>query len=310
MQTSPLLFVGLACIIAAVVAGGFKLVGIEIPPISSVARQALLALVGVAAVVAGVFQGSSEQLFSSDEPSPSPMPRPTFDTLPPTSSAPLHDQPVAHYTFDQGIEVDSLGNNYVVDATGRYRGSILAAPGVDLQPIEHEQGKALRFPGRCTRSLAACPKVVIDIAEVPEFTPGTQDFSYGADVLLRPDEKSDTANVVEKGFGVGGYQWKLQLRDGRPHCVLYRESAPTIRPAKGTTSVADGRWHTIKCIRAGQGLTLLVDGAKQGEVSLPADLDVSSRGSVRIGGKNIKDDDNKQFLGALDNVVYALSRRR
>jgi len=42
-----LLLVGLACLIGAVVGGGSKLAGIEIPFISSTLRQALLGLIGV-----------------------------------------------------------------------------------------------------------------------------------------------------------------------------------------------------------------------------------------------------------------------
>lgn len=51
---TTLLIVGLACVIAAVVGGGLKLMGVEIPILASLPRQILLAMVGIA-VVAGSF---------------------------------------------------------------------------------------------------------------------------------------------------------------------------------------------------------------------------------------------------------------
>ncbi len=48
-----LIVIGLACVIAAAVGGGLKLKGVEIPVVSSLARQALLAGIGVAVIVGG-----------------------------------------------------------------------------------------------------------------------------------------------------------------------------------------------------------------------------------------------------------------
>jgi hypothetical protein len=45
---NPLVLIGLACIIAAIVGGGLKLMGIEIPLLTSVRRQVLLAGLGIA----------------------------------------------------------------------------------------------------------------------------------------------------------------------------------------------------------------------------------------------------------------------
>jgi hypothetical protein len=56
-----LLLIGLACIIAAVVGGGLKLLGIEILPIDSLPRQALLAAIGVAVLLSNVNLGRAEQ---------------------------------------------------------------------------------------------------------------------------------------------------------------------------------------------------------------------------------------------------------
>lgn len=48
MDTGHLVLIGLACIIAAIVGGGLKLAGIEIPLLTSVRRQVLLGGLGIA----------------------------------------------------------------------------------------------------------------------------------------------------------------------------------------------------------------------------------------------------------------------
>lgn len=54
MEATSLLVIGLACIIAAIVGGGLKLMHIEMPALNSVPRQLLLAAVGIVIVVASV----------------------------------------------------------------------------------------------------------------------------------------------------------------------------------------------------------------------------------------------------------------
>jgi type II secretory pathway component PulJ len=59
---TQLLLAGVACVVAAVVGGGLKLLGAEIPLISSTRRQALLAVIGVALLVwAGTLPSEEEQ---------------------------------------------------------------------------------------------------------------------------------------------------------------------------------------------------------------------------------------------------------
>lgn len=50
-MSETLIVIGLACVIGAAVGGGLKLKGVEIPVISSLPRQALLAGIGVAVIV-------------------------------------------------------------------------------------------------------------------------------------------------------------------------------------------------------------------------------------------------------------------
>jgi hypothetical protein len=47
-----------------------------------------------------------------------------------------------------------------------------------------------------------------------------------------------------------------------------------------------------------------VDGVEHGSKALPEGLDISPEGPVRIGGKNLKPD-NDQYFGTLDDVYVA-----
>jgi eukaryotic-like serine/threonine-protein kinase len=86
--SQTLTLVGLACVIAAVVGGGLKLIGIEIPPLTSFRRQVLLGSVGIA-VLAGVgiaaLTGVPTSPKSTDGNGPQP-PAPTASA--PTTAAP------------------------------------------------------------------------------------------------------------------------------------------------------------------------------------------------------------------------------
>ena len=74
MGRNHLVLIGLACIIAAIVGGGLKLAGIEIPLLTSVRRQALLGGLGV--VLAG--GAGAAWLVGDASPRDEPTPRPTL----------------------------------------------------------------------------------------------------------------------------------------------------------------------------------------------------------------------------------------
>jgi hypothetical protein len=58
---TQLLLAGVACVVAAVVGGGLKLLGAEIPLISSTRRQLVLAVIGVALLAWGAAMPSEQQ---------------------------------------------------------------------------------------------------------------------------------------------------------------------------------------------------------------------------------------------------------
>ncbi len=159
---------------------------------------------------------------------------------------------------------------------------------------------AVVFPRPCDAH-GPCPKAVLEVPGSDDLSPGTGDWAWGARLLLRPDETSKGSNVLQRGFSVGGGgQWKLQVDGaaGHPSCTAVGLRGSAVHVVVADRGVADGRWHDVTCTRSGDSLTVAVDGTDAGRVALPAGLDVSPEGPVRLGGKNVKQD-NDQLFGAL-----------
>jgi hypothetical protein len=127
-------------------------------------------------------------------------------------------------------------------------------------------------------------------------------------VLLGADETTKGSNVVQKGFSTGGGQFKLQVdgKEGLPSCVLAgAQQGGPLYVAISASTVADGRWHQVTCVRRGTSLTVSVDGAEVGRVAVPAELSVSNDDPVRIGGKGTGPN-NDQYHGVLDDVFVSI----
>lgn len=222
--------------------------------------------------------------------------------------------------FDRVLELDfddvegELEQGSRLPDTG---GSSLAGEvqlgGDGTQPLQGtdgaDGGRAIRFPEPCQAADGSCPKAVVELVDDDALVPGTRDFRYGATVLIAPDETSDGANVWQKGFANGGgSQWKLQVdgRQGYPSCVLVGTEEGESFKVVGSQSVADGRWHELRCSRVEESLVLEVDGEEADREAVPAEVRVAPMSPARIGGKNVKPN-NDQFFGAIDDVLLEVA---
>jgi hypothetical protein len=187
------------------------------------------------------------------------------------------------------------------DAGNRHTLRVISGHGGSVRRVVHGRGTAIAFPSRC--AARTCPHVALQAPTMADLNPGTRDIAYGADVLLLPGQTSKGQNVVQKGYSATSSQWKLQIDGsaGRPSCVLVDERRPRIRIATSVVSVADGRWHSLECLRTRTMLTVYVDEVPRGRTRVPASLSVRNNRPLSIGGKGAYRD-NDQFNGALDNV--------
>ncbi len=190
----------------------------------------------------------------------------------------------------------------IADLSGRgHTLRVISGHGGAVRQVVHGEGSALLFPSRCLARI--CPHVALQTPSTPDLNPGTRNISFGADVYLSPTQTSKGQNVIQKGYSTTGSQWKLQIDGaaGRPSCVLVGDKQRRIRMATSSVTVADARWHRIRCTRAGTVLAVFVDERLRGRTTLPPGLSVTNNRPMSIGGKGAYAD-NDQFNGALDNV--------
>ncbi|MER7009082.1 LamG domain-containing protein [Dactylosporangium sp. NPDC000555] len=221
-------------------------------------------------------------------------------SAPPQTSASAQSKReiTVRYTFDDGLAGD------VSDVDGRLPLRVRRVEGGDLASVPHNGGLAVRFPALCEHYGAeSCARAILQSGPAGFLNPGRAEFSYGASVLVRPDETSKGANVVQKGFSIGDSQFKLQVDGmaGRPSCVIVGTGSPTIFVALASRSVADGRWHRIACSRGNALLTVAIDGVEVGRIAIPSSLSIVNDDPLRIGGKGTSAN-NDQFVGVIDDV--------
>lgn len=207
----------------------------------------------------------------------------------------------AHYGFNgrSSSIIDESGNGHTL--------RVVSFQGGRVRPVVHGPGTALAFPGKCT--VRVCPNVALQSGRSADLNPGTRDIAFGADVLLNAGQTSSGQNVLQKGYSTTSSQYKLQIDGiaGHPSCVLVDIRRPTIRMVRSSVTVADNRWHRLRCQRTGTRLEIYVDDVLRGRTGVPASLSVANDLPLSIGGKGFFRD-NDQFNGVLDNVWVRVSR--
>ncbi|KUL26450.1 hypothetical protein ADL15_37785 [Actinoplanes awajinensis subsp. mycoplanecinus] len=211
-----------------------------------------------------------------------------------TASAPV----TLRYDFDGGV------GKPIEDAGGGHELRPLGQNGGALRLVPQGAGLAVAYPDRCTLTRERdCPRAILEGRRDDSLNPGRRTLRYGASVRMTQGDLADGANVVQKGYSVGGVsQFKLQVdhRQGHPSCVIAGQRAVIYR-AEPRIDVADGTWHDLECNRTENRLTMLVDGVPRASVTVPPALSVANAEPLRVGGKGPARG-NDQFAGEIDNV--------
>jgi hypothetical protein len=200
------------------------------------------------------------------------------------------------WTFDGG-----LGRS-ITDVDGQFPLRPISQNDGTLTFIPRDAGLALQFPPRCTVDESLCPRAILEGVRVDALNPGTRPLQYGASVLMTHDDLGDGANVMQKGYSVGGVtQFKLQVDhlEGHPSCVI--ASKNKIFKVESKIDVADGAWHSLSCARNGNRLSMGVDGVETGSVFVPPSLSIANAEPLRVGGKGANEG-NDQYAGQIDDV--------
>ena len=273
-----------------------------------------------AALVLGAGVLGAVHLARSRDAAPDTGPLPAFAVLPPPSAGVLpnsgtfsaHRQPgrvgiatapvTVRYTFDGGVDKP------ITDGAGGHPLRPLGQNGGTLSLVPQGLGLAVAYPERCTLPRERdCPRAILEGQRDDSLNPGTRAVQYGASVMMTHADLADGANVVQKGYSVGGVsQFKLQVdhRQGHPSCVIAGRAR--IYRAEPPIDVADGTWHHLTCARTSIRLALIVDGVEQASVPVPPDLSIANAEPLRIGGKG-PNKGNDQYAGQIDDVFLTIS---
>ncbi|MDI6099017.1 LamG domain-containing protein [Actinoplanes sp. NEAU-A12] len=239
-----------------------------------------------------------------------PPARPGFLSNVSTFSAPLPpgrirvaDGPFAvHYDFNGGV------GRPISDSRGGHELRPLGQNGGALRLVPQGSGLAVAYPDRCTLPREwACPRAILEGLRDDSLNPGRRPLRYGASIRMTHADLADGANVLQKGYSVGGVsQYKLQVdhRQGHPSCVIASQRAHIYR-AEPWVDVADGTWHDLECRRTPTRLIMLVDGTPRAWVPVPPQLTIANAEPLRVGGKGPAPG-NDQFAGAIDDVFIAI----
>jgi concanavalin A-like lectin/glucanase superfamily protein len=207
------------------------------------------------------------------------------------------------YTFDGGVDQS------ITDGSGGHQLRALGQNGGTLSLVPKGSGLAVAYPQRCTLARERdCPRAILEGMPDDALNPGTRRVQYGASILMTHADLADGANIVQKGYSVGGVsQFKLQVdhRQGHPSCVITGNQAHIYR-AEPRLDVADGHWHDLACLRTSNRLTILVDGVERAWVPLPRGLRIANAEPLRVGGKG-PNKSNDQFAGEIDDVFLTIS---
>lgn len=274
-----------------------------------------------AAVVLGAGVFAAVQLVPDGDPDPHTGPQPAFAVLPaPPSAGPLPNAgafsaqtapgrirvasaPITvRYTFDGGVDKP------LTDVAGGHELLPLGQNGGQLTLVPQGPGLAIEFPQRCTLPRERdCPRAILEGVRDDALNPGTRPLRYGASVRMTHRDLAEGANVLQKGYSVGGVsQFKLQVdhRQGHPSCVI--ADRWRIYRAEPRLNVADGVWHELVCSRTATRLTISVDGVERASVAVPASLSIANAEPLRVGGKGTNRG-NDQYAGRLDNVFVSIT---
>ncbi|BBH65506.1 hypothetical protein ACTI_21910 [Actinoplanes sp. OR16] len=208
------------------------------------------------------------------------------------------------YDFDEGV------GHPIADLSGRYRLRPLGQNGGTLRLVpQGDGGLAVDYPDRCTLPRERdCPRAILEGVRDDDLNPGRRPLRYGASVLMTHADLADGANVLQKGYSVGGIsQFKLQVdhRQGHPSCVIAGQRARIYR-AEPFMDVADGLWHDLECRRTPNRLLMIVDGVLRAWVRIPPMLSIANAEPLRVGGKGAAPG-NDQFAGAIDDVFVSIT---
>lgn len=208
--------------------------------------------------------------------------------------------------------------------TAAIKSSVSTLRGGRVRLARSLHGGAAGFPAYAEEQAAAAAILVTATGREDVLSPGTADFSFGADFTL--DAVSDGSdsdngdNLVQRGLSADPVQYKIQIDRGVPSCRIAGAAGAVL--VKLPEPVQRNRWYRVRCSRSGSEVKLAlhdlerpsaeaVTATTQGRTGAIA-MTGGMRVPMSIGAKVLLDgsipaSSTDQFNGRVDNVHYALA---
>jgi hypothetical protein len=272
-------------------------------PLTALSLALTLAL---AATLAGC-GGSSSALDDSK--------RPTASDLPPGLP---RDAALLLEPYDDATHVAQLGTADITVSWSRIDdGRAEPTAGPDGTP-------ALDMPDFTTETpYPRAALVVRNATDTDDLSPGTQDFTWGADFQLDAVSTAATGhdngdNLLQRGLWGQGAEYKAEVDLRRASCVVHGTEGTLL--VRAEMDAEPGKWYRMRCSRDSEGLTVTArelgsDGwgpeiearvtGPVGSVDYPASTPVSIGGKVTPDGTLVQSATD-QFNGLIANPVIQI----
>lgn len=181
-------------------------------------------------------------------------------------------------------------------------------------------GLSLQFPSYSGTTQGSYAALRVKPEGTDWLSPGTSSFSFGADLRLNELNEGSSVdngnNVIQRGLWDDPMQFKLEVDNQRPSCVI-RGSDGRVSVTSKVSVVAD-KWYRVRCERSAETITISVLKLGSG-VSPTLTRNTGSIGRLKadlqtplsVGAKLHSDGEivrsaTDQFNGRIDNVFFAI----
>lgn len=189
---------------------------------------------------------------------------------PPASAAP---QVEASWQMNE-----APGATVMLDSSGHGFNGAINQAGLDTGQV-YNGATGYRWAYKDPNGLPVASERIINVADNDRLDPLNDVYT----LVIRYRTKHSFGNIVQKGQATTpGGQVKIQNPQGRPSCLFKgRDGRAGVRVP---TSLADNRWHKIKCVKEPSRLTMYVDGKYVGRKNRSTGP-INNTHPLSIGGK-------------------------
>lgn len=170
------------------------------------------------------------------------------------------------------------GATVMTDTSGN---GLHGRPGTEMNTgVAFGGAMTYHFPRLKPNTPPAHPEHNVTVPDNDLLDPGTADFA----VTIRFRTLQNFGNILQKGqSGAKGGYFKFQMPKGKLQC-LFRGPLGSNGVGTGGLLLNDGVFHTVRCERAGDRVTLTVDGVVVARKTAPTG-NINNTWPLSIGGK-------------------------